>query len=168
MSARRFAWLPGRRLGNALGFAACAGMLCFGLYLQHVKDIQPCPLCMIQRLMFVVTGIAFLVAALHHPARIGARVYGGLIALLALTGAAVAGRHVWLQYIPPERRPSCGPGLEYLLSTFGPLGSLGRILRGSGECGAVDWTLLSFSIPEWSLSAFTVFTIWALLLAFRD
>ncbi|HEX9192488.1 MAG TPA: disulfide bond formation protein B [Burkholderiales bacterium] len=158
-----------RRAGNLFGFLACAGMLAFGYYLQFVVGLEPCPLCIIQRLLLLGTGIAFLAAAIHHPAgRLGAGLYGGAIALVAATGVAAAGRHVWLQHIPADQRPSCGPGLDYLLSTFGPFESLRRVLRGSGECGAVDWTLLSFSIPEWTLAAFLAFIVWAAFLATRD
>lgn len=158
-----------RRIGNLVGFLACAGMLAFGYYLQFVAGLEPCPLCMIQRLMLAATGVAFLVAAIHHPSgRLGAGIYAGAIAVMAATGAAVAGRHVWLQYLPPEKRPACGPALDYLLSTFGPLESLRRVLRGSGECGVVDWTFLSLSIPEWTLAAFLGFIAWSVFLATRD
>jgi len=160
--------LPSRRIGNLLGFLACAGMLAFGYYLQFAVGIQPCPLCMLQRLFLLAVGVAFLAAALHHPAgRMGAGIYGGVVAFLAAGGLAVAGRHVWLQHIPADQRPACGPALDYLLSTFGPIDGLRRILRGSGECGAVDWTLLSFSIPEWTLVAFLAFALWAVWLARR-
>jgi disulfide bond formation protein DsbB len=74
----------------------------------------------------------------------------------------------WLQHLPPEERPACGPALDYLLSAFGPVEGLGRVLRGSGECGAVDWTLLSFSIPEWTLAAFMALSVWAVFLAWQD
>ncbi len=158
-----------RRFGNLLGFLACFGMLAFGYYLQFADGLEPCPLCIIQRLLLFALGIASLVAAIHHPStRLGAGVYGGVIVLIAAAGVAVAGRHVWLQHLPPDQRPVCGPALDYLLSTFGPLESLRRVLRGSGECGAVDWTLLSFSIPEWTLAAFIVFALWAVFLALRD
>ncbi|MGB5081545.1 MAG: disulfide bond formation protein B [Burkholderiales bacterium] len=161
--------LPSRRTGNLLGFLACAGMLAFGYYLQFAVGIQPCPLCIIQRLLLLAVGVAFLAAALHHPAgRMGAGIYGGAVALLAAVGVAVAARHVWLQHIPADQRPACGPALDYLLSTFGPVDGLRRILRGSGECGAVDWTLLSFSIPEWTLVAFLAFALWAVWLARRE
>ena len=161
--------LVSRRIGNLIGFLACAGMLAFGYYLQFVAGLEPCPLCMIQRLMLAATGVAFLVAAIHHPSgRLGASIYAGFIGTMAATGAAVAGRHVWLQYLPPEKRPACGPALDYLLSTFGPLESLRRVLRGSGECGVVDWTFLSLSIPEWTLAAFLGFIAWAVFLATRD
>lgn len=160
--------LASRRSGNLAGFLACAGMLGFGFYLQYVEGIQPCPLCVLQRVALAGTGIVFLAAALHHPGRIGARVYGFSAALVALIGLSIAARHVWLQYTPADKRPACGPGLDYLLGTFGPLEGLRRILRGSGECGAVDWTFLGFSIPEWTLAAFAAFAIWAVYVAWRE
>jgi disulfide bond formation protein DsbB len=158
-----------RRAGNLAGFLACAGMLAFGYYLQFVVGLEPCPLCILQRVMLLATGIAFLVAAMHHPARrAGARIYAGVIALCAVVGAAIATRHTWIQHLPEDQRPACGPSLDFMLSTFGPVQSLGRILRGSGECGKVDWTFLTFSIPEWTLVAFLVFVAWAVFLAGRD
>lgn len=161
--------LASRRWGNALGFAGSAGMLAFAYYLQFVKGLEPCPLCILQRLAFAGTGIAFLAAAIHHPARRwAAHLYGGVIAAIALAGAAVAARHVWLQYLPEAKRPACGPGIEFLLNTFGPVESLRRILRGSGECGTVEWTFLGLSIPEWTLPAFIVLAIYAVFLSFRE
>ncbi len=159
-------FLASRRVGNLAGFLLCAGMLAFGYHLQFIVGLEPCPLCIVQRILLFAVGVAFLVAALHHPAgRLGARLYGGVVAFIAAIGIAVAGRHVWLQHLPPEKRPACGPALDYLLSAFGPVEGLSRVLRGSGECGVVDWTLLSFSIPEWTLAAFAV---WAVFLALRD
>jgi len=161
--------LLSRRIGNLAGFLVCAGMLAFGYYLQFVVGLDPCPLCIIQRLLLFAAGVAFLIAAIHHPAgRLGAGLYGGVIAVIAALGVAVAGRHVWLQHVPAELRPACGPALDHLLSAFGPIEGLRRVLRGSGECGEVDWTLLSFSIPEWTLAAFVVFAAWAVWLARRD
>jgi disulfide bond formation protein DsbB len=158
-----------RRIGNLAGFLACAGMLAFGYYLQFAVGLEPCPLCILQRLMLLATGIAFLLAAIHHPLRrVGAGIYAGSIALCAVTGAAISVRHTWIQHLPEDQRPACGPSLDFMLSTFGPVKSLGRILRGSGECGTVDWTLLSFSIPEWTLAAFLAFAVWAVVLALRD
>jgi len=161
--------LLSRRIGNLAGFFVCAGMLAFGYYLQFVGGLEPCPLCIIQRLLLLAVGVAFLAAALHHPAgRLGAGLYGGAIALIAAVGVAVAGRHVWLQHTPADQRPACGPALDHLLSAFGPIEGLRRVLRGSGECGIVDWTLLSFSIPEWTFAAFLVFAAWAVWLARRE
>jgi len=157
-----------RRSGNLLGFLACAALLAYGYYLQFAQGLEPCPLCMIQRLILFAIGLVFLAAAIHHPARPGAWLYGGLLALLAAAGTAVAARHVWLQHTPADQRPSCGPGLDFLISNFGPFGGLQRILRGSGECGAVDWTFLGLSIPEWTLGWFVAFLLYALFLAARD
>jgi disulfide bond formation protein DsbB len=157
-----------RRPGNVLAFLACVGLLAFAYYLQFARGLEPCPLCIIQRLILAAAGLAFLAAAIHHPARVGAWIYGGLAFALAAAGTAVAGRHVWLQHTPEAERPSCGPGLDYLFSRFGPLGGLQRILRGSGECGAVDWTFLGLSIPEWTLACFIGLAIYALVLAARD
>ncbi|HEY6721077.1 MAG TPA: disulfide bond formation protein B [Burkholderiales bacterium] len=162
-------FLMSRRIGNLIGFLVCAGMLAFGYYLQFAVGLEPCPLCILQRIMLLATGIAFVAATIHHPARgTGAAVYAGAIALCAAVGAAISIRHVWIQHLPEDQRPTCGPGLDYMLSTFGSLGALGRVLRGSGECGVVDWTLLSFSIPEWTLAAFLALAVWAVFLALRD
>jgi disulfide bond formation protein DsbB len=156
-----------QRLGNATGFVVCAGMLGVGYTLQFVVGLEPCPLCILQRIAIFATGIGFLVAALHNPGITGARIYGVVIAAIALTGASVSARHVWLQHTPESERPSCGPGLDYLFGNFGPFDALRKVLRGSGECGVVDWTFLGFSIPELTLAAFAVLTAWALFVAFR-
>ncbi len=164
-----FAWIASRRWGNLLGFAACYGMLAFGYYLQFVVGLEPCPLCMLQRLMLAITGLVFLAAGVHRPAsRWAACLYGGLVAVSALVGLGIATRHVWIQHTPESLRPACGPGLDFLLNTFGPIESLRRILHGSGECGVVDWTFLGFSIPEWTLAWFAVFAVWGIWLSFRD
>lgn len=168
-SASPLSFLFRRRLGNLLGFLACTGMLAFGYYLQLVVGLQPCPLCILQRIVLFFLGLAFFAAAIHHPrGRAGAWSWAGVIAAVSAAGIAIAGRHVWLQHTPEDQRPACGPGLDYLFDTFGPLGSLSRILRGSGECGAVDWSFLSFSIPEWTLASFAVLFLWAFWTAVRD
>src|SRR5882672_11273902 len=104
--------LLSRRIGNLVGFFVCAGMLAVGYYLELVVGLEPCPLCIVQRLLLFAVGVAFLAAAVHHPpGRLGADVYGGAIALIAAVGVAVAGRHVWLQHTPADQRPACGPAL---------------------------------------------------------
>jgi len=160
--------LLSRRWGNLAGFLVCSAMIAFAFFLQYGKGIQPCPLCMLQRVAVASTGIFFLLAAIHRPARVGAWIYGGLTALVALPGAGVATRHIWLQHTPADKRPACGPGLDFLLSAFGPFEGLRRVFRGSGECGAVEWTFLSLTIPEWTLGAFIAFAAWAIYLATRD
>ena len=146
--------LPGQRPLNAVGAAICAGLIAYALYAQYGLMLDPCPLCVFQRIAVILLGLVFLVAALHGPStRGGGRVYAGLLALVTAGGAAVAGRHVWLQSLPPEDVPACGPGLGYLLDTF-PLGeALAKVFTGSGDCAGVDWQFLGLSMPAWVLIA---------------
>jgi disulfide bond formation protein DsbB len=153
------------RLGYALGFIACAGLLGFALYLQYYDYQDPCPLCILQRIAFMALAAIFLVAALHGPARTGTIVYGGMLLLVAGIGAAIATRHVWLQNLPKGRIPECGPGLEYMLRKFPLTQALEKILAGSGECAEVGWKLLGLSIAGWSLVWFVLFAIFAIYLA---
>ena len=147
-------WLPSRRLANGLGFLACTSLLGFAYFLQFYQDLEPCPLCIFQRLAIFGLGIVFALAAVHNPKAWGARVYGLLLLLIAGIGASIAARHVWLQHLPPEQVPECGPGLEYMLETFPLAETISTVLRGSGECGEVVWTFLGLSIPSWTLLVF--------------
>jgi disulfide bond formation protein DsbB len=144
------------RLGYALGFAACAGLLGFAYYLQYFEGEEPCPLCLLQRGAFVLLGAVFLAAALHGPARLGAVIYAVLATLFATAGAALAARQVWLQHLPPHRVPECGPGLEYMLKKFPLSQAIGKILAGTGECAEVGWKFLGLSIAGWSLVWFVL------------
>ena len=139
------------RLGYAAGFLVCTGLVAFALYLQHFQGQDPCPLCIVQRLAYIGLGSIFLVAAVHGPARTGATVYGGLLVVVAALGAAVAARHVWLQHLPKDRIPECGPGLAYMLKRYSPPQALEKLLAGSGECAEATWKWLGLSIAEWSL-----------------
>lgn len=148
-----------------LGFLACAGLIGYALYAQYGLALEPCPLCILQRMAIIATGVVFLVAALHGPQRVGRWIYAGLAFLAAATGAGVAGRHVWLQSLPPDQVPACGPGYDYLMEAF-PFGeALRRIFSGSGECAEVDWTFLGLSMPVWTLICFVALALWALLSA---
>ncbi len=149
-----------------LAALASAGMLAFALYLQEALHLEPCPLCIFQRVFVMVIGTVAAVAAVHNPAALGRRLYAGLMGLLAVGGGAVAGRQVWLQHLPPDQVPECGPGLDYMLESFPLNETLQMVLRGSGECAKVDWTLLGFSIAEWMLVVFSGFLIYALILFF--
>ena len=153
------------RLGYALGFAACAGLLGFALYLQYYEYQEPCPLCIVQRTVYMVLMAWFLIAALHGPARLGAAIYGGLLTLTAGIGAAIAGRHVWLQHLPPDRVPECGPGLEFTLQKFPFAQALEKILAGSGQCAEAGWKLLGLTIAGWSLVWFVALGLFGAYLA---
>jgi disulfide bond formation protein DsbB len=132
-------------------------MIAFALYLQHFEGQEPCPLCILQRVAWITLGSLFLVAAIHGPARVGAAVYGALLILVAGAGAAIAGRHVWLQNLPRDQVPACGPDLDYMLRQFPLSETLRRVLSGTGECAESGWTFLGLSIAGWSL-------VWLLLM----
>jgi disulfide bond formation protein DsbB len=155
---------PTIRQGYLAGFLICAGLIAFALYLQYVVGEDPCPLCMLQRIAFIALGIVFLAAAVHDPRRTAALVYGLLLLVFALAGAAVAGRHVWLQSLPRNLVPECGPGLDFILSRFPLRKAIDMVLRGSGECAEKGWTFLGLTIAGWSLVWFVLLTVLAVAL----
>jgi disulfide bond formation protein DsbB len=155
------------RSGYALGLLICAALMAFAFYLQYVEQQEPCPLCMLQRVVFVDMMIVFAVAAIHAPARRGALVYSGLLFVMAVLGAAVAGRQVWLQHLPADKVPACGPGFEYMIEQFPLADALRKILAGSGECAEVGWKFLGLSIAEWSLVWFVILGAFSLYIALR-
>ena len=141
------------RRGNLLGFLACACLLAYAYYAQFVMHLEPCPLCIFQRVGVFALGVVFLVAALHDPAAFGRRMYALLVSLAALATIGVALRHLYIQSLPPDAVPSCGASLEVLLkfaSSFGEvLGVLVKVLSGSGECAKVTWEFLGLAMPAW-------------------
>ena len=151
-------------LGGAL-FAS--GLLGYALFLQYVQHQDPCPLCMVQRLIFIAILAVFALAALHGPKRAGALVYAAVIALLSLTGVGVAARHIWIQNLPKDQVPACGPGLDYMLETMPMTNVLKALLHGSGECAEKGWTFLTLGIPEWSLLCYLALGAWGVLIAIR-
>ena len=153
------------RVAFAIGAVVCALLLAYGFFLQYVQGLEPCPLCLVQRGFFFAVLAVFVIAALHAPGRRGTMVYSGLAALFALGGAAVAGRQVWLQHLPADKVPQCGPDLYFMLENF-PLSRVWKtLLSGTGECAAVDWTFLGLSIAGWSLVWFVVLVVYAIWMA---
>ncbi|HEY2276628.1 MAG TPA: disulfide bond formation protein B, partial [Steroidobacteraceae bacterium] len=130
---------------NLAGFLVCAALLAFALYSQFQLHLEPCPLCIFQRIGVAFTAVWFLVAAAHNPRGSGRTAYAVLIALGALATAAVAARHVYVQHLPPGSLPSCGAPLAILLK-FTPVFTLiKKVLTGSGECGEVNWRFLGLA-----------------------
>lgn len=155
------------RIANALGALVCAGLMAYALYAQHGLGLEPCPLCILQRVAVISLGIVFLLAALHPAGAVGRRLYGGLLAIVALMGSGVAGRHVWLTTLPPERIPACGPGLDFMLESFPLRDALAMVLSGSGECATVDWQFLGLSMPVWVLVALVGLGLYGLVCNWR-
>ena len=153
-----------RRLPLALPALLCAALLGYGYYLQF-QGLEPCPLCMVQRGFFYVVMALFIIAAVHVPQRTGTAVYAALIILFASGGAATAGRQVWLQHLPADKVPQCGPDLFFMLNNLPLSRTLEKLFYGSGECAAVDWKFLGLSIAGWSLAWFIALAIGAAALA---
>jgi disulfide bond formation protein DsbB len=149
------------RTAYGIGALVCIALLGYAYYLQYVEHLEPCPLCMVQRAFFYAVLALFVLAAIHAPRGWGARVYSGLITLFALGGAAAAGRQVWLQHLPPDKVPQCGPDLFFMLENFPLARTLEKLFYGSGECAAVDWKFLGLSIAGWSLVWFIALAIYA-------
>lgn len=150
-----------------MGFAACAFAMGFALYLEHFRHLEPCPMCIFQRVAMIATGLVFLVALIHAPARRAMRmVYGGLAALFAAAGAAIAARHVWLQGLPPDQVPECGPTLNYLLDSLPFAQVVTYVLKGEGSCARIDAAWLGITLPGWTLVAFAGLALFALAVPF--
>jgi len=175
-------WRNYRFINGLLVLASIVGMS-FALYLEHVKGLDPCPLCVFQRVGLMAMGIFALIAFLHNPAsnlmkrmfaflhnpasNLMKRMYALLATLSIGWSVGVAARHVWLQTLPPDQVPSCGPGLNYLIDALPLKTVLNEVLTGSGECAAIDWTFLGQSLPVWSLVFFSVLLLICLWQLFR-
>jgi len=153
------------RLGYLAGFLICGGLILYALYLQYYEYQDPCPLCLLQRVVYIALMVVFLLGALHGPRRTGAVVYSTLLVLVSVIGAGIAGRHVWLQHLPKDKVPECGPGLGYILDRFPLVNALEKIFRGSGECAEAGWRLMGLSIAEWSLVWFVLLGAYAVFVA---
>ena len=149
------------------GFGLCTLLIVIALYFQYSAGLEPCPLCIFQRVAFIVMGVVFLIGFLHNSRGAMRRVYGALATLVGVTGAAIAGRHVWLQNLPEDQVPECGPGLEFMLEALPFQKMLETVLKGSGECAEVLWTLFGISMPGWSLIWLVMLTLLALVITFR-
>ena len=148
-----------RQVSFGLFLASVAGMS-FALYLQHGVGLEPCPLCVFQRVGLMGMGLFALIAAIHNPTQLWLRrVYAGLAGLSILWSTGVAARHVWLQHLPPEDVPACGPGLDYWLDVFPMKEVIQKVLHGSGECAVIDWTFLGLSLPTLSAAFFSVLLV---------
>jgi disulfide bond formation protein DsbB len=140
------------------------GLIGVALLLQHVVGLDPCPLCIFQRIAYFALALFALIAAWLSP-RAASRWFGGLVLLSALTGVGIAGWHVWLQMNPQGM--SCGPGLAAMLDNFPLADVLPKVFRGSGDCSESAWTLLGLTIADWSLlwfvilSAATIYVLFA-------
>lgn len=154
------------RVSFLIGFLACAGLLGFALFAEYHWNMFPCPLCIFQRVAFVVMGIFFLIGALHAPRGNMRWFYAAGVWLGGLFGIAVAGRHLWIQTLPADQVPSCGPPLDYLFSAFPFAKVLRVVFTGSGECAKVE-PILGLPMPAWTLLWFALLGLLAFVAARR-
>jgi protein dithiol:quinone oxidoreductase len=152
-----------RRLINGFCALACGGLLGYALFAQHGLGLEPCPLCVFQRVAVLVLGFVFLAAYVHNPGRAGARAYGGLALVAAGAGIAFAWRQLWLQSLPADQVPECGPGLNFIMDVFPFWEAVKMVFQGSGDCAKIDWTFLGLSMAGWvliSLAALAAVAAW--------
>lgn len=137
-------------------FLFCVSLLGIAMYMEHVMMLEPCPLCIMQRIFFLSTGLVSLVAFIHNPVARGKLVYGSLTALLAAGGGGFAIRQIWLQHLPKDQVPACGPSVSYMIEQFPLRDVLAVMLTGDGNCAEIAWQdpVLGWSIPQWSLVGF--------------
>ena len=137
--------------------------MAYALYAEHVLGLEPCPLCIFQRIAVIALGVMFLIAAAHNPGNTGARIYGALLGIVGLAGVLVAGRHVWIQAQPEGSVPACGAALDYMMEIMPLSEVIAKVLTGSGECSRIEWTLLGLSMPWWVLLSIVALIAWALV-----
>jgi disulfide bond formation protein DsbB len=152
----------------SIGFIITAIIMATALFFQYVLLLAPCPLCILQRIIIVTLSVIFLIGLVHNPKySLVRRLYGQIIATTSLAGLAVAGRHVWLQYLPKDQTPECDEGLNYWISTLSPSEVIEKIFAGAGNCVEVVWKFAGFNIPEWSLIVFTGFFLYGIKLLIK-
>ncbi|HEC51994.1 hypothetical protein LCGC14_0046940 [marine sediment metagenome] len=164
--------LPASRPLYLLAFIVCVLLMGTALYLEHVVGLEPCPLCIIQRVAVILIGLLCLAAVLHNPKprngkRTGARIYGALTLALSLFGGATAARQVWLQHLPADELPTCMLPLDYMLKELPFEETLSLVFSGTADCAEVTWTFLGLSIAEGTLIAFVCFGVFGLMQVVR-
>jgi disulfide bond formation protein DsbB len=148
-----------RRSANLAGFLVCVALMAYAYFAQFHQHLEPCPLCIFQRIGVIAVGVLFLAAALQNPRTWGARVYGALLFISAAAGGLVSARHIYIQHLPPWLAPPCGPGLGYLFANLPFSQFLVKAFTGSADCSIVTWTFLGLTMPEWVLIWFVMLGI---------
>jgi len=140
------------------GFLISVFLIIYALYTQYVLGLEPCPLCILQRVAVIVLGLSFLLLAVRPPQRKQSKFLASLLlVMISSAGVGIAARHVWLQNLPPDKVPGCGPGLDFMMANFPLSEALEMVFSGSGECAEISWSFAFLSMPAWAL-------IWLILL----
>ena len=150
--------LPDNRTINLWMASACAALIAIAVfYFQNHLGLEPCYLCITQRVFVIAVGVIFLVSALHNPLPKGQKIYAALIAATATIGGYFSIKQLWLQNLPEDKVPACGPPVDYLFDAFSASEAISMLLRGDGNCAEVQWQLLGLSMPGWVLLSFIGF-----------
>lgn len=159
MIATRWYWV---------GLIACSALLATAyFYFQLELGLPPCPLCMFQRVCVAGVGLLCFFGVLFRPKKMAARLLAFGASIFSALGLAIAGRQVWLQHLPADKVPECGPDLAFMLDAFPLMQTIQTVLAGSGECAEIHWQFLSFSMPEWMVLVFAVMLVICLRFLFR-
>lgn len=158
MIATRWYWL---------GLIGCSALLAIAyFYFQKQLGLPPCPLCMFQRACLVGVGFFCLLGIIIRPKKVGAKLLAFGATISTVLGLGIAGRQVWLQHLPKDQVPECGPDLAFMLDSFPLVETIQTVFSGSGECAEVQWQFIGLSMPEWMIIVFTLMLIICLRLLF--
>lgn len=156
-----------RKLNFYAVLICIAAMLFAVLYLEGKLYLDPCPLCILDRVVIITLGAIFLIAFLHNPKSLFTKIYAVFTVLLSSIGVGLSSRHIWLQNLPKDQVPECGPDLYFMLDTLPLFDVIKNIFTGSGSCAEVSWTFAGLTIPEQTLVLFVVLLIFSLVQLFR-
>lgn len=159
--------IPTTRSLFLLAFLGCCGLIAAALYLEHVTGLEPCPLCLVQRVEVILFGIVCLLGAIHGPKHIGQKIYGFFALLFAATGIASAGRQIWLQGLPEDQLPACLPPLNFMLEAFPLMDVVKKMMSGTADCAEITWTMFGLNLAELSMISFVVMALFSLFIIFR-
>ena len=147
------------RLGFGVVLAVCVALLGFAYYAQFAQGFEPCPLCILQRFAFIIMALGALAGLIHGSRGVMRWLWAGVVWAGGIWGVATAGRHLWLQSLPPDQVPDCGPGFDFMVEYFSYAEAIREAFSGSGECAEVDWAFLGVSMPGWTLFWYVVLMI---------
>lgn len=160
------------KLPNALIAAAIAvagiGLVLVASFVEPFASMNPCPMCMMQRAIYLVTAAFAILALFTLRHRLLRTIFALFGMISAVAGAAVATRQVWLQHLPKDEVPACGPPLEYMIEVFPIMEVIQTMLMGTGDCAEIQWQWLGLSIPGWSIIAFSCLAIAHLMLIVKN
>lgn len=156
------------KTGYLLGFATCFGLVALALVIQTQYKLEPCPLCITQRICFMALGVTFFIGAFAKPATLYAKLATLAQVIAALTGAGWAIRHWWIQAHKADMVVDCGVGLDYMFQNFPLKKAFTLLFRGTGDCATIDWTFLGLSLPQLALISFVALGGYAVFLSSLD